>query len=218
MLGQTRLELFRSLHLALLRVGLSLARRRVTSQSPAVSLLLEELVEDTLLVRLDELVGDAHHAEDFRLDILAAFDGVVDGSKGLLVHLLQVNLQTTRGVEATVALVALEVLGFLVGDEDFLVVEVALAVVAPRAVDELLDIGAVALFLVHHGCGDGGSGSGGGGVVGVERGRERGRDGARCEDVREGARRRDEDSSAEGASHSRNLVIAGLPAISYAGD
>jgi hypothetical protein len=191
-LGQACLELFRSLHLALLRVRLSvlLARRRVTGQSPAIGLLLEELVEDTLPVRIKELVRDAHHAEDFGLDALATLDSVVDDSESLLVDLLQVNLQTAGGVEATIALLALEVLCFLVRDEDFLVVEVALAVVAPRARDDLLDIGTVALFLVHHGCGEGGVKC----------------DGVGCEvvvgwGVR--VKRRDEDSSVEGA-------IAGL--------
>jgi hypothetical protein len=198
-LGQTRLELFRSLHLALLRVRLSslLARRRIASQGPTIGLLLEELVEDALPVRVEELVWDAHHAEDFGLNVLATFDGVVDGSEGLLVNLLQVNLQTTSGVEAAIAVVTLEVLCFLVRDEDFLVVKVALAVVAPRARDEVLDIGTVALFLVHHGCGGGGVRCGWGG-------------GGGCEDVGKGVRRRDEDSRVEGASRSGNLVIAGL--------
>jgi hypothetical protein len=43
-------------------------------------------------------------------------------------------------------------LGFLVVDEDLLVVEVALAVVAPRARENVLDGGVVALLL-GHGCG-----------------------------------------------------------------
>jgi hypothetical protein len=50
-------------------------------------------------------------------------------------------------------MVALEVLGLLVLGEDAIIVEVALAVVAPRARDDLLDVGVVALFLVDHGCG-----------------------------------------------------------------
>jgi hypothetical protein len=43
-------------------------------------------------------------------------------------------------------------LGFLVVDEDLLVVEVALAVVAPRARENVLDGGVIAL-LFGHGCG-----------------------------------------------------------------
>ena len=154
-LGKTGLELFGSFQLALLGVGLSVAltRRRVASQGPTVGLLLEEFVQDALSVRIEELVGDAHHAKDFRLDVLAAVDGVVDGSEGGLVHLLQVDLQAAGSVKAAVAVVALEVLSLLVGDEDLLVVKVALAVVAPRARDDLLDVGLVALLLVAHVCG-----------------------------------------------------------------
>jgi hypothetical protein len=153
-LGQARLQFFRGLHLALLRIGLSslLAWWRVASRGPTVGFLFEELVEDTLAVRIKEVFRDAHHAEDLGLDSLAALDGILDGSQSLLVHLLQVNRQTSSGVETAVALVAFEVLGLLVRDEDFLVVEVALAVVAPRAGDKVFDVDAVALFLDHR-CG-----------------------------------------------------------------
>jgi len=91
-LGSTRLELFLGLHRALLLcVGLSLARWRVASLSPAVGLLLEVLVQDTLPVRVEELLWDATHSEDFGVDVLAAFNGVFDGSEGCLVNLLQVD-------------------------------------------------------------------------------------------------------------------------------
>jgi hypothetical protein len=66
--------------------------------------------------------------------------------------LLQVHEEATSSVKAPVAVVALEMLGFLVVDEDLLVVEVALAVVAPRARENVLDGGVVALLL-GHGCG-----------------------------------------------------------------
>jgi hypothetical protein len=152
-LGSACLELFGSLlHPALPRVGLSLTRRRIASLGPAVGLLLEEGGRDTLSVRFDELLWDAHHAEDFRLDVLAAFHGVVDDGEGDFVHLLQVHEEATSSVKAPVAVVALEMLGFLVVDEDLLVVEVALAVVAPRARENVLDGGVVALLL-GHGCG-----------------------------------------------------------------
>lgn len=153
-LGKTRLELCRSLHLALLLcVGLSLAWRRVASQSSVVGLLLEELVQDALSVRVEELLWDATHPEDFGVDVLAAFDGVLDNGEGCLVNLLQVDCKTARGVKPAVTMVALEVLGLLVLCKDTIIVEVALAVIAPRARDDLLDVGLVALFLVHHGCG-----------------------------------------------------------------
>ena len=155
MLGSTSLDLFHSLHLALFRVGLSvvLTRRRVTSQSPTVGLLLVEFVLDALPVRGNELVGNARHAKDFRLDVLAAIDGVFDDGESRLVHLLQVDLQATGGVKAAIAVVALVVLGLLVRNEDLEVVKVALAVVAPWARENILEVGLVALFLVDHDCG-----------------------------------------------------------------
>jgi len=154
-LGSTSLHLFHSLELALFRVGLSvvLAWRRVTSQSPTVGLLLVEFVLDALSMRRNELVRNARHAEDFRLDVLAAVDGVFDGGESRLVDLLQVHLQAAGSIKAAVAVVALVVLGLLVRNEDLQVVKVALAVVAPWARENFLEVGLVALFLVDHDCG-----------------------------------------------------------------
>ena len=94
----------------------------------------------------------SHHAEDFGLDALAAFHGVVEVGERRLVHLLQVDRQSASSVKATVAIVTLKVLCLLVRDQNLLVVEVALAVVAPRARENVLDGGVVALLL-GHGCG-----------------------------------------------------------------
>jgi hypothetical protein len=65
-----------------------------------------------------------------------------------------VHEEAASSVKAPVAMVALEMLGLLVVDEDLLVVEVALAVVAPGAGENVLDGGVVAL-LFGHGCGVG---------------------------------------------------------------
>jgi hypothetical protein len=85
-LGETCLQFFRGLHLALLRTGLSslLAWWRVASRGPTVGFLFEELVENTLAVRIEEIFRDAHHAEDLGLNALAALDGILDGSQSLL--------------------------------------------------------------------------------------------------------------------------------------
>lgn len=56
---------------------------------------------------------------------------------------------TSCGVEAATAALAFEVLGLLVVDQDLEVVEVALAVVAPRTSKDLLDVGVISLLLAH---------------------------------------------------------------------
>ena len=95
----------------------------------------------------------SHHAEGFGLDVLAAFHCVVDVCKRRLVQSLQVNLQATSSVKAPVAMVALEVLRLLVLDQDLLVVEIALAVIAPWARDDVFDVRLASLLLVDHVCG-----------------------------------------------------------------
>jgi hypothetical protein len=121
-------------------------RRRVASSGATFGLHLEVLVHDPLFVGVNKVLRDTAHAEDLGVDTLAAFDGIFDASQSLFVDLLQVHRQATSSVEPTVAVVAPEVLCFLVGEEDSGVVEVALAVVTPRALDELLNLGVVALF------------------------------------------------------------------------
>jgi hypothetical protein len=119
------------------------ARRRVASSGATFGLHLEVLVHDPLFLGVNKLLRDTAHTEDLGVDTLAAFDGIFDVSQSLFVDLLQVHRQATSSVEPTVAVVAPEVLCFLVGEEDSGVVEVALAVVTPRALDELLNIGVV---------------------------------------------------------------------------
>lgn len=147
-LRQTSFQLLWSLDLGFLRLGLASdsARRRVAGSGAAFSLHLEILVQNTLLVRVNKVLRNAAHAEDLGVDTLAALNRIFDASQGLLMNLLQVHRQAASSVETTVAVVATEVLCFLVREEDSGVVEVALAVVTPRALDEFLNLGVVALL------------------------------------------------------------------------
>lgn len=56
---------------------------------------------------------------------------------------------TSGGIETAIASLAPEVLCFLVVCKDFVVVEIALAIVAPGASQHLLDVGMPALLLRH---------------------------------------------------------------------
>jgi hypothetical protein len=149
---EASLQLLWSLELGLFGLGLASdgARRRVAGACAAFGFHLEVLVHNALLVGVNKVLRDAAHAENLGVDTLAAFDGILDRRQSLFVDLLQVHRQATSSVEATVAVVATEVLCFLVGEEDSGVVEVALAVVTPRALDELLNLGVIALL--DHAC------------------------------------------------------------------
>jgi hypothetical protein len=56
---------------------------------------------------------------------------------------------TSRGVESATASLTLEMLCLLVIDKNLEVVEVALAVVAPRTREDFVEVGVVALLLRH---------------------------------------------------------------------
>lgn len=56
---------------------------------------------------------------------------------------------TTRGIQPSATSFALEVLRLLMIDKHFLVIEIALAVVAPWPAENLLDIGMTTLLLAH---------------------------------------------------------------------
>lgn len=58
---------------------------------------------------------------------------------------------TSCGVQAATAALALEVLGFLVVYQDFEIVEITLAVVAPRTSQDLLDVRVISLLFAHVG-------------------------------------------------------------------
>ena len=58
-------------------------------------------------------------------------------------------LLTSRRVQSTAASVALEVFGFLMGDENLQIIKVTLAVVAPRPGEDLLDVGILSLAFAH---------------------------------------------------------------------
>jgi len=58
-------------------------------------------------------------------------------------------LPTSCRVQSATASVTLEVFGFLMRDENLQIIEVTLAVVAPRPSEDLLDIGVLSLALAH---------------------------------------------------------------------
>ena len=152
MLSQTGLDFFRGLDADLLgRVLAALAGRGVTGGGKAVGLGLVEVLDDALVVLLDDILGDALNAEDLDLEALAVRQGVLNMRQGLLVDLVHVHRQAAGRVQPPAAAVAFEMLGLLVGDEQLQVLEVALAVVAPRPGQDFLDVGVTALLLPHGG-------------------------------------------------------------------
>jgi hypothetical protein len=56
---------------------------------------------------------------------------------------------TSCRVKSATASVTLEVFGFLMGDENLQIIEVTLAVVAPRPSEDLLDVRILSLALAH---------------------------------------------------------------------
>ena len=83
--------------LALVRRRLSVciqASHRVARQARALCLLGKVLLGDVLVVLVDDVCGDALHAEDLNVQALAAADGVLDVCEVLLVHLVHVHRQT----------------------------------------------------------------------------------------------------------------------------
>lgn len=76
------------------------------------------------------LLRDAFCAEDLQLGIVATRDGSGYFLHLDLVHLLAVDDQPWYSVQPLVAYLAFEMLGFLVADEDLLVVKVPVAVPA----------------------------------------------------------------------------------------
>jgi len=116
------------------------ARRRVARQRTMLRLRAEVCLSDACDMGLDYLSWDALHAEDFDGDIVAVWQGILDGLQLLLVHLVHVHRQAADRIEATVTALTFEVLGSLVRDEDLEVVEVALAVVAPWSLKHFVDV------------------------------------------------------------------------------
>jgi len=107
-----------------------------------------KLCDDALSVLLENIVGDAFHAEDFHAEVRSIRQGVVDGGKSLFMYLRQVDGETPCRVQATITM-AFEMLGFLVVHKDFVIVKVAFAVVTPWSGKHFLKIRVAALFLRH---------------------------------------------------------------------
>lgn len=58
-------------------------------------------------------------------------------------------MRTSCSIESSVASLALEMLCFLMLNQDAQIVEVALAVIAPRSSEDILDVGVLSLLLAH---------------------------------------------------------------------
>jgi len=125
-LGQPLLDLLGGLDLDLLGRALG-ARRRVTGGGVALGLGGVEVLDDALVVLLQDVLGDALHAEDLDVQPLPVGQRVLDVVEVLLVHLVHVHRQAAGRVEPLAAPVAFEVLRLLVRDEELEVFEVALA-------------------------------------------------------------------------------------------
>lgn len=97
-LGQPLLQLLGSLVLDLLGGPLDarLAPWRVARRSLPLGLGGVEVLDDALVVLLEDLLGDALHAEDLDIKPLAAGERVLDMCEILFVHLVHVDGETCR--------------------------------------------------------------------------------------------------------------------------
>jgi hypothetical protein len=137
-------------HLGLLGGIRTLAVLTVVSGSGlALGLGLVKIRQDALIMLLNNVFGDSFHAEDFNVEAGSVWQGIVDGSQVFLVYLAHVHAETPCSVQSAPASFTFEVLCFLVVDQDLEIVKVALTVVAPRACEDLFEIGVVALLLRH---------------------------------------------------------------------
>lgn len=95
----------------------------------ALGLCCVEVCDDALVVLLDNVVGDTLHAEDLNVEPLSVGQRVLDLIERFLVHLVHVDGETAGRVQSLAASVALEVLGFLVGNQELEILKVTLACV-----------------------------------------------------------------------------------------
>ena len=112
-LGQPLLDLLRGLDLDLLGRALG-ARRWIARRGVALGLGGVEVLDDALVVLLQDVLGDALHAEDLDVQPLPVGQRVLDVVEVLLMDLVHVHRQTAGRVEPLAAPVAFEVLRFLV--------------------------------------------------------------------------------------------------------
>lgn len=135
----------------------------------------KELVADALVMCLQDVLWDSLHTKDFNVGPGSVGECIVDLSKVFLVDLIEMDRQTymtaleylfctilaqgtssrrsltTSSIETAITPVALVVLGLLVGDENFQVVKVALAVIAPWTCKDLLNVRVASLLFTHDG-------------------------------------------------------------------
>ena len=123
--------------------------RRVARSSASLSFCLGILLEYALVVRLDNLFRNALHAKDLYLESRAIRQGILNDGQRLLVDLLEMDVQAASSVEASAAAIAFVVLGLLMIDQDFEVIEIALTIVAPRSREDLVDLRVLPLVLPH---------------------------------------------------------------------
>lgn len=91
--GQSLQDFIRCLHLNLLS-GHGLARRRVTGGHASILLGLIEVLDDSLAVLVQGLLGNTFHTEDFNFETLAVGEGIFDLAEGFFVDLVQVYGET----------------------------------------------------------------------------------------------------------------------------
>ena len=113
-----------------------------------------EVLQDALCMCLNNVLGYSFHAEDLDVEACAIREGIIDCTQILLMNLAHVHAEAACGVEPPAASLTFEVLCLLMIYEDLEIVEVALAVVAPRSRKDFFDVGVVALLLRHDGRGD----------------------------------------------------------------
>jgi hypothetical protein len=100
-LGQSLLQVRCCFELGLFGRPIACSTRNgVASGSLSVGLSLVEVGQDALVVSLDNVFGDAFHAEDLNIETLAIRERIVDGSQVLFVDLAHMYAQTWQGLSA----------------------------------------------------------------------------------------------------------------------
>lgn len=92
------------------------------------------VVSATLLsfMLFEILIRYAFHSVDFNFNIAAVWQSIWNFVYGLLVDLHAMNRETRTSVQLFMANMTLEMLGFLMLNQDFFIVEFAVAIPTPR--------------------------------------------------------------------------------------
>jgi hypothetical protein len=111
----------------------------VTSPSPVLSFLFVVCLGHLLVVGLAHLRWDTLHTEDFKIHIIAIFEHVWHRFQLFLMYLLHMNPQASNCVQPSIAVrdLAFVVFCFLVINENLQIIEVFIAVKAPRSFQKL---------------------------------------------------------------------------------